>query len=227
MAKSKEKLKARQLRREGESIKVIAKVLKVSVGSVSLWCNDITLNEEQINRLRIRVQDPYYGKKKAYLEKIKSEMIQKVDSLRLQGIAEVGQLSKRDIFLIGIALYWGEGFKKDHQVGLASSDVNIAKMYIYWLEKCFNITRQELIVRITANYKYKPFIDAIEDYWSECLCIPKNSFSKPFYQRTRWKKIFEHESNYHGVIRIKVKRSVNLLRKIYGYIEGLSNNIPR
>ncbi len=45
MAKSREKQLARVLRREGKSIREIASVLKVSKGSISLWCRDIVLSK--------------------------------------------------------------------------------------------------------------------------------------------------------------------------------------
>lgn len=46
MAKFKEKIKARELRHRGESIKDIARKLKVSKGSVSRWCRDIELTPQ-------------------------------------------------------------------------------------------------------------------------------------------------------------------------------------
>lgn len=52
MAKFKEKLKAREFRRKGVSIIEIAKKLGVSKGSVSLWCQDIRLTDEQKNKLQ-------------------------------------------------------------------------------------------------------------------------------------------------------------------------------
>lgn len=50
MAKSKEKNKALILRQNGESIKDIAKRLKISKSTVSLWCRDIKLTSEQIKK---------------------------------------------------------------------------------------------------------------------------------------------------------------------------------
>ena len=50
MAKSKEKLHARQLRKKGLSIKNIAQKLSVSPGSVSIWCSDIVLTKDQIKK---------------------------------------------------------------------------------------------------------------------------------------------------------------------------------
>lgn len=48
MAKSKEKNKALKLRQQGESIKKIAKKLKIAKSTISLWCRDIELTPEQI-----------------------------------------------------------------------------------------------------------------------------------------------------------------------------------
>jgi hypothetical protein len=41
------------------------------------------------------------------------------------------------------------------------------------------------------------------------------------------KKEYENKENYHGVLRIRVRRSIDLLRKIFGYIEGISQNIDK
>ena len=225
MAKSKERLKARELRKLGESIKKIAKQLNVSVASVSSWCRDINLTKTQFNKLKERITNPNYGNKLAYLNKIKSETNKKINALKNLGIKEVGKLNKREVFLIGIALYWGEGFKKDHQVGLATSDINMARFFIYWLKICFNLSHEDLILRATANISYKNNILDIEKFWADELKIPRDQFSKPFFQKTTWKKQYENKDAYHGVLRIKVRRSVNLLRKIYGYIEGIVINI--
>src|SRR3989344_369808 len=155
MAKSKEKLEARKLRRLGQSIKEIAKNLNISVGSVSSWCKDIELTRNQILNLQKRRTDPFYGKKLDYFLRKKKEFEEKVFNLKQEGIREIKQLTQRAIFLIGVALYWAEGFKKDHQVGFANIDVNMIKFFLYWLKVSFNISNTDLIFRLTANESYK------------------------------------------------------------------------
>lgn len=225
MAKSKEKIIARKLRRKGESIKKIAQTLKVSVSTASLWCRDIELTNKQVENLRKRQTDPFYGKRLDYYLRKKKEFNLKLLNLKKEGISSIGKLSRREIFLIGIALYWGEGFKKDSLVGLATLDINIAKFFIFWINKSFGITSKDLILRITANISYKNKIIELSKYWSRELGISENQFSKPFFQNTKWKKEYENKENYHGVLRIKVRRSIDLLRKIFGYIEGINSNI--
>jgi len=60
MAKSILRLKARELRQEGESIIVIAKKLSISKGTISKWCRDMVLSEEQLlsdNSIELRLKD--------------------------------------------------------------------------------------------------------------------------------------------------------------------------
>ncbi len=225
MAKSKEKIKARKLRKKGESIKKIANLLHVSVSTASLWCRDVELTDKQIGNLRRRQTDPFYGKRLDYYLKKKKEFNLKLLNLKNEGIESIGSLSKREIFLIGVALYWGEGFKKDSLAGLATLDINIAKFFIFWLNKSFGITTKDLILRITANISYVNKINELSKYWARELKIPESQFSKPFFQNTKWKKEYENKDNYHGVLRIRVRRSIDLLRKIFGYIEGINSNI--
>jgi len=54
--------------------------------------------------------------------------------------------------------------------------------------------------------------------------IDKENFQKPFYQKVKWQKQYDHPENYHGVLRIRVRKSTDFLRKICGYINGLSLN---
>jgi len=63
MAKSKEQSLARSLRKNGLSIKEISDKLKVSKSSASLWCSEIKLTEEQIQKLHDKmVRGSYKGR---------------------------------------------------------------------------------------------------------------------------------------------------------------------
>jgi len=128
------------------------------------------------------------------------------------------------MFLCGVVLYWAEGFKhKDESgLGLATSDPRMAKFYLKWLEKCLGILKEELILKVTVNQSHKYRIDEIECFWSKELGVPKADFRKPFYQKTKWKKNYENKSEYYGVVRIRVRRSLDVLRKMRGWLEGIA-----
>ncbi len=221
MAKFKEKIQARKLRRGGESVKEIARKLNVSPASVSIWCRDIALSKNQIKELERRSKDPNYGRRSRYLAEIKRKKDLKIKNLLKEGIKEIDKLSERELFLIGTTLYWTEGFKKDSQAGFANSDPGMIKLFLRWLYECCDYKSEDLSLRVTVNISHKNRIGDIQRYWSDITEISLVKFQKPFYQNVVWKKVYENPNNYYGVLRIKVRKSTDFLRKIHGWIEGL------
>lgn len=221
MAKFKEKSEAIELRKNGESIKDIAKKLGVSPGSVSVWCKDVRLTTSQIKELERRSIDPNYGRRLGNSIKQRAKKERKITTLLKEGIDEIGNLTKRELFLVGVALYWAEGFKKDTQVGFANSNPGMINLYIKWLNECCGVKNEDLIMRVALNISHKNRIDDIQKYWSESTKIPLMNFRKPFFQKFKWKKTYENPDEYFGVLRVKVRRSTDFLRRILGWIEGL------
>ena len=66
MSKYNERIKARQLRKNGVSIVVIASMLGVTKSSVSAWCRDITLTPEQKQKQKDTLKERY-GVSNAYM----------------------------------------------------------------------------------------------------------------------------------------------------------------
>lgn len=220
MSKSQEKFEARRLRIQGTSIKKIARQLSVSVSSVSVWCKDIIFSEEEKEKI---FKNGYnMGSRARYdaIERRKRAKKNEIETLHSVAQKEVGKLTQRELFLAGVALYWGEGFKKDSLVGLANTNPHIIKFYIRWLQSCFCIDKKNLIVRVTINHERINETRKILAYWSSQLNISQSQFSKCYYQKTKLKKIYKDPSGYKGVIRIKVRKSITLLRKIEGYISA-------
>lgn len=175
--------------------------------------------------------DNLYQKLQAGREKYQSERTKRrllyEKQLYRDGVIEVGVLSKRELFLIGIALYWAEGFKhKDESsLGLATMDVNMAKIYIRWLKECLNVEKVELSFRVTANIHYSEKISEMEEYWAHKLGVELCQFAKPFFQKTTQKKTYSNNDSYFGVLRIRVRKSINILRKMRGWMAGLSGMV--
>lgn len=224
MPKLVQKIEAIRLRKTGKSLRSIAKKLNVSASSVSSWCRDIRLTAEQEKILDTNSRNPYYAGRGIYLKKLKRKTNSKIKRLQKIGIKKIGTLNRHELFLTGAALYWAEGFKKDSQVGLGSLDPSMIKFYIKWLKTCFGYQNKDFIFRVTANINHKHRIREVEKYWSKLLEVPLGQFQKPFFQNVKWKKIYENPNEYFGVLRVKVRKSKDFLREIYGYIEGLKLN---
>lgn len=221
MAKSKERLRARELRKQGLGVKTIAHKLGVSSSTVSLWCRDIVLKEDQLQVLRKNSHDPFYGKRLQYIQKQQRKRLQKIQTLRKEGIKEIGVLSKRELFIAGVSLYWAEGFKKDNLVGFANSDPAMIRLFLRWLMETCHVSKEHIKVRLGLNEQYNEKVLDMQKYWMNELKLSEKQFQKPFFQKVKWKKIYEHPEEYHGVLRVRVAKSTDLLRKIHGWIEGL------
>ena len=151
------------------------------------------------------------------------EVIELKKKLFQDGKNDITSITKRELFIAGIALYWAEGFKhkEERGLGLGTSDPNMAKFYICWLERCLNVSKKDLLLRVTANESHQDRISEIEKFWMKELKVNRDQFAKPFYQKTKWKKIYLNRNNYYGVLRIRVRKSLNLLRKMRGWLAGM------
>jgi len=222
MAKFKEKIKAQELRKQGQSIKEIARKLDVSKSSASVWCRDIELTKKQIARLDERkLKGGYKGRLKG--AKIQREKyMKKVEKLEKEGFNQIRRLSKKDILIAGIALYWGEGNRKWHISGFGNSDPRMIVFMIFWFRNILGINKDRLSLRVGINQIHKNRIKIVERYWSEVTGIPKNQFTKTILQKVKNKKIYKNHNNHYGTLHIRIRKSSDLQHKIHGLINALA-----
>ncbi|OGF99210.1 hypothetical protein A2Y99_04495 [Candidatus Gottesmanbacteria bacterium RBG_13_37_7] len=217
--------RAIKLRKKGYGIKTIANILQVSSSSVGRWCKGIVLTPEQIIELDRRYRDPYYGRRFDHIRKVKKQKIENINKLKNKGIQDIGDLTKRERFIAGVALYWAEGFKKDNRLGFANSDPKMINFFIQWLIRNCRVQKKDIRFRVGLNIGHKFRISEVEKYWSKITGITRNQFQKPYFQKFSWKKEFPKPDEYYGVLRIRVNKQLQLFRKIHGWIEGLKINI--
>jgi len=214
--------KVRYLRQKGFSLGQISKNANVPRTTIRTWITDIFLSKNQTQDLKNRVQKALQkGRIKA--QKIQREKKYKNEKKLMEvGTSEIGKLSSRDFLIAGVSLYWAEGFKNrhEHRLGFCNSDPSMIKFYIYWLEEHLGVNKHDLIARLTLNYLYKDKVTEIQSFWADLIGLSLNQFAKPFFQTSKWKKQY-NTADYHGVLRIHVKESLDRLLKMKGWIEGL------
>jgi hypothetical protein len=138
------------------------------------------------------------------------------------GRRDVSSLSKRDIFMLGLALYWGEGYKNDNEeCGLTNSDPDIIRTFIAWLALIYNISTVDLIARVSINSMHRGRIKQIEKYWSTVTEIPLSQFTAPSMIEVRARKEYPNSAVHFGTLRVKVRRGTSLRRRIMGSINEL------
>jgi len=222
MAKYKQRIKARQMRRTGESVKSIARKLSVSRSTASLWVRDIILRPGQLEILRKR---ELKGKERGRLLgalKQKEKRLQIVKEAREYGIKEFVTLKDREFFVAGLALYWGEGCRKTRAVQFCNSSPQLINFILGWFKRFFNVNFSGLTCRVDINRIHRAREEIIKRYWSEVTGIPLNRFRKTVLKKAKTQKIYENYNEYYGTFSVNVLKPARIYYKIIGLIEGLS-----
>ena len=221
MAKYEARIKARELRTKGESVKTIAKLVKVSRSTASLWVRDIILSIEQLEKLK---KSELAGGERG---RIKGAIVQKQRRLKLidennrKGIEEIGFLSNRDEFILGLSLYWAEGAKKTRVVELCNSDVAMIQFYIYWLRKYFFLDKVDIRLRLGINEIHRSREKVVLKYWAEKTGFDLSFFDKTSFKKVVSKKVYLNYNDHYGTLTVKVLKPSRIYYRIFGLIEGL------
>jgi len=134
-AKDDLRVSARALRTEGLDYAHIAARLGVSKSSVSLWVRDVPvparLSYEECRRRSVEGTRRYWAAERPARETART-------ALRDEAAAEIGQLTDREILLIGAIAYWCEGskskpYRRSEQVNFINSDANLIRLFIGFL----------------------------------------------------------------------------------------------
>jgi transcriptional regulator with XRE-family HTH domain len=183
MARKLDKQKAITMRKRGMSYSQIKEKLNVSKSTLSGWLYDMPLSQKRIRELQsdspIRIEK-YRNTMRAKKEARLREVYEKVSK-------DIGKISKRDLFLAGLFLYWGEGTKMQKgSVVLTNTNPAMIKLFIKWLE-LLQVEKSSLKVRLHL-YSDMGIKQGIA-FWSKELKIPVSQFRKPYIKKTSLKSI--------------------------------------
>lgn len=120
------KEKAIKLRKAGWSYNIIQERLGVSKSTLSNWLKWLAYVPNDEVRKRI---------KEGPLKSVIARSERKVRSIRDTKFAtakELGKLTNRDLWMMGLGLYMGEGSKTHENIRVINSDPNIIKVAISW-----------------------------------------------------------------------------------------------
>ena len=215
------KNKAERLRKQGLSYSQICGLVPVSKSTLSLWLRDISLSKKQ--RVVLEERKTKARLRGAAVKRKRRQNLEK--KIRKEAIKNVGVIKKRNLFLIGVALYWAEGSKvaRDcvgQRVVFSNSDWRMMKVFLEWLKVCLKVSEEDIIYEIYVHEKYFGRRSSIVKKWSKCLKIDEHLLQKVYYKKRNIKKKYIN-SDYFGLMRVKVLRSTNLQREIMGWVEGI------
>lgn len=212
------------LRKQGKTYSEILKVVPVAKSTLSLWLRAVGLSTKQ----KQNISHKKLLSAKRGGEAKRKQRIDSSTELFSQARSEIGKLSKRELFLIGVALYWAEGSKqKEHNVSqpvvFGNSDGNMVRLFMKWLD-AIGINRESMYFElyIHANGGRQKAIA----YWSKIVGCSLESLRNKTYIKKGDPSSYRRNKGdtYVGLLRVRVRESTDLNRKIGGWIQGIIEN---
>ena len=216
------------LRKRGKTHSEIAKILKIPKSTVGWWLKGVKIPkairkkilEKSREKWRKNIQsyNKYYGK-------IRSQEAAKIrEGYKEKATKEIKKLSKRDLKLIGAALYWAEGNTKNrNRLQFSNSNPLMISIVMRFFKEICNIAEDKIKARvhIYPGINYRKALN----FWSQITKLPKNNFYPPQTQISRAsKKKRSINTLPYGTIHLTVLNT-KLACRVKGWIEGISDKI--
>lgn len=217
-----EKIKAQGLRKKGLSYQEIQRIVPVPKSTLSGWCRDIILTEQQARRLfRNKLKGSALGRIIG-AKRVQAKRLRQIQEMLEKGKKDIGELSKRDRFIIGVALYAAEGSKRGKEIAFANSDPLMIAFMMHWFREFCQVVEDKFRGAIwlhegLAENKAKRF-------WSKLTNIPIYHFYKTYIARNKIdSKKIRKQKHLYGIFSIKIN-DAKKLRLISGWMAGILGN---
>lgn len=214
--KKDEKDQARKLRGEGMSITEIVEILHVAKSSVSVWVRDVVLTT---------TQQAGISRKGRSIKSVESRRISRLRNERTRrrvhfdaAVTEISDVTTRDLFHIGCALYWGEGTKtKRGTLNFTNSDPRSIQVMRQFFKRVCGVSDEKFRGHVILH----PHLDKVraERYWSQISEVPLEQFYKTSMQQSKSSK-GKKDSLSFGTFSLSVNDTVLYLR-VMGWLEGM------
>ena len=217
-AKDDLRAKARELRGQGLDYEEIAAALGVAKSSVSLWVRDLPI-PARLSYAECRKRSAEGARR--YWETERPAREARHAAAREAAAAEIGELTDREILIAGAIAYWCEGAKsKPHQpsarVAFMNSDPSLIQFFMRFLDAT-GTPRTDLAFRVFIHENAD--VESAQRFWMERHPgVTRGHFLTPALKRHNPKTVRKNVGeNYHGCLRIDVRRGADLYRKIEGW----------
>jgi transposase len=215
--------KARQLREQGLGYNQIAAELGVSKSSVSLWVRDLPrperLSYEECCRRVAEGVRRYWAAERPVREAQR-------EATRAAAAAEVGKLTQRELLAVGAIAYWCEGAKnkpyyRHDRVSFMNSDPGLITLFLRFLDAA-GADRNMIVYRVCIHETAD--VTGAERFWLEVTGAEPEQFRKPTIKRHQPQTVRKNVGvDYRGCLRVDVRRSTDLYRRIEGWARAAMN----
>jgi transposase len=216
-AKDELRTAARSLRNLGLDYDEIVARLGVSKSSVSLWVRDLPrppgLSVEECRKRSAEGSRRYWEAERSAREA-------RLAGVAARAAAEIGDMTDREVLIAGAIAYWCEGTKnKPHRradrVVFINSDPVLIGFFLKFLYTA-GIAPETLAFRVYIHETAD--VEAAQRFWLDATDAQPSQFRRTALKRHNPKTARKNVGEgYHGCLRIDVRRSGDLYRRIEGW----------
>jgi hypothetical protein len=203
------------LRRLGLTYGEIRELIPVPKGTLSYWCRDIRLSDEQVIGIRHRTQSrkglPRDTQWKRRLE------VQRIQQSAHRGVPTLIAESQ---WVAGTVLYWAEGSKTTRSLAMVNSDPEVLRIFVAWIRR-FHDADAEFTLALHLHHGNDEA--AAKRQWLLELDLPLAGWTKTFVKPPGT----GHRKNHlaWGVCRVRMRRSTDAFIRTMAWIDGLRGRL--
>ncbi|MFD8218550.1 hypothetical protein ACFV2U_33845 [Streptomyces sp. NPDC059697] len=206
--------RARELRGQGWTYNEIQAELGCSKSSVSLWVRDLPHPEPRCTPEEQR------ARMNAGLARLRAEQDRVREETGRQAAESLGELSDRELFMAGVALYWAEGqkskpYQRRESVIFINSDPGVIQVYLAWLD-LLDVPRERLRFRVMIHENAD--VATAEQYWADLVDIDAATLQPTTLKKHNPKTVRKNVGDaYRGCLVIRVLQGAELYCRIEGW----------
>jgi transcriptional regulator with XRE-family HTH domain len=208
---------ARALRLRGLTYDQIQVELGCSKSSISLWVRDLPKPPKRTPEEASAIA------RRGWEATLQRREVERGETKR--GAAEeIGKLTDRELFLIGVGLYWAEGtkdkpYKRRESLLFINSDPDVIRLYLRWLE-LLGVGPERLRFRLSIHESAD--VAGAERYWADLVGADSSSFHRTTLKKHNPKTVRKNTADaYRGCLIVYVTKSADLYRRMEGAWYGI------
>lgn len=220
-ARAKDELRreCRRLRAAGLTYDDIAETTGASAGSLSVWLRDMPREFPNSKTQRLARLRATCARKREQREAIRAGQIH-------TAAQAVGTITDRELFLVGLALYWAEGAKSkpwrhNDRVTFINSDPSVIRVFMDWLDM-LGVSRERRHYRVSIHESAD--VCAAEAYWAGLVEVAVQDLRRTTIKRHNPRTVRQNTGeSYRGCLTVDVAMSAELYRFVEGWWQGLAD----
>ncbi len=156
---------------------------EISKKIVTLYTTESLSAREIAEKLGITMRSVYYNLAKSSVPRRSPQEQNRISFIKKPlsfSIKQKLSSKERDLFILGLSMYWCEGFQteKAHSVDFANSNPKMITLFVRFLKTICQVDKRRLRCYLYCYSNQN--VDKLISYWSKISGISREQFTKPY-----------------------------------------------